>query len=118
MLSLAYACAALVPVVGIPPPCGVYSPVALPSLCVIVQSPTKALVRWSPAERAAARLVEGRGVVFDEPLASRARQAGVLVSALNFDASSDTLSVAFDGRMTFTVDLKRVTRAYGGVDTT
>ena len=90
-----------------PPPPGMYTLPQLSGLRVRVLSSKSALVSW-PEGTSAVHYEDERGVVFDEPLASYARRAGVVVSSVDFDASSDTLKVVFDGRLCFSVGLQRV----------
>ena len=89
-----------------PPRPGVYTFEPLPDLQVTVYGPTVASVRWEGDKYACVRYEEERGFVFDEPLASYARRAGVVVSRVESDEERRTMNVDFDGRMKFTVCLR------------
>ena len=80
----------------------VYRLAALPS-CVVF-TPQRARVVWSEGA-ADVTYSAARGVELGDPLASRARQAGVMISRVH--AEPDHLLVDFVGRMEFTVALQR-----------
>lgn len=94
------------PLMNRPPRPGVYRFEPLPDLQVTVYGPTVACVRWEKDKYACVRYEEERGFVFDEPLASYARGAGVVVSRAEFDEERRILNVEFDGRLKFTVGLR------------
>lgn len=97
----------LIPTMRNPPPPGTYTFAPVKDLSVQVVRPNVAIVQWSSNERATVRFDAEQGFVIDEPLASRLRQRGVVVT--NVDFANETLSVHFDGRMRFHVEFRRST---------
>lgn len=86
---------------------GVYCYSPRPDLKVHVSSSAAAAVHWMDAgvpRECAVVYTEDRGYVFDEPLASYARQAGLILSCVEGD--QDTLFVTFDGRLKFVLPLR------------
>lgn len=90
-------------------PLGTYITNAAPSLRISVVAPTLAIVQWNENEtpkQCEARFEEGC-YVLDEPLATRARQAGVVLA--DVEATPDGCAASFEGRLAFRVELKRRT---------
>lgn len=89
------------------PRTGTYVVEGLPELRVAVFSARMACVTWDKG----CATVEYDPVrdVFDleEPLASRARQAGAVVTRVDYDDARDAIRVDFDGRIAFSVNMDR-----------
>ena len=105
MLAVAILCAALHPFPVLPQGVvGSYRLAAFPDLRVSVLDTGRARVTWHDGASDVDYL-HGLGVRLRDPLASRARQAGVVVSRVRYDARTESLLVDFDGRMAFSLVL-------------
>lgn len=99
---------------GSVPPRGVYSLRSSPGLKVSVYNERHALVSWpslfdGDARRISCRVryFDDQGFVMDDPLATEARRAGVVLTYVDFDESTQRMTAEFDGRMQFTVEFDR-----------
>lgn len=107
-LITANALAAFAPPMRNEPTPGLYRSQPLVGVTLHVQSAASVRVKWSDGRTAGVHYEDDRGFVMSEPLASYARERGVIISRVDFDDARDAIDVHVDGRMAFTATFHRV----------
>lgn len=91
-----------------PPRTGTYAVHSFPDLRVAVFSERMACVAWREWCTTVEYDPDQGTFDLDEPLAGYARRAGAVLTRVDYDSGLDTMRVDFDGRVAFTVELRRV----------
>ena len=91
-----------------PPRAGTYAVPSFPDLRVAVFSERMACVAWGEGCATVEYDPEHGTFDLDEPLAGYARRAGAVLTRVDYDSDRDAMRVDFDGRVAFTVELRRV----------